>query len=241
MKKLLLSLLLILACSLPVQAAEMVTINDVNKDDVYNYILTSYMKGGFMIQENNEHSLIFRNNNTSMDFAINWGSDSYIQHAYNFAQIGKDTLVNYEIRAVSGNRINPFTKEAIPYYFPINKEYAENGLNRTLITLFSLKNHFNGAYYYGFTPNKKKKKDYFEIIKITPNYPAEKAGLKSGDKLIKINEQPIKKMSYATFDTIILRSSLEVQPIDLEIRRDKDILHLKIFPIFIPTKKLEAQ
>lgn len=39
MKKTLLSLLLVLACSLPVQAAEMVTINDVNKDDVYNYAI----------------------------------------------------------------------------------------------------------------------------------------------------------------------------------------------------------
>lgn len=39
MKKLLLSLLLVLACSLPVQAAEMVTINDVSKDEVYNYTI----------------------------------------------------------------------------------------------------------------------------------------------------------------------------------------------------------
>lgn len=39
MKKLLLSLLLMLACSLPVQAAEMVTIENVSKDDVYNYAI----------------------------------------------------------------------------------------------------------------------------------------------------------------------------------------------------------
>lgn len=41
MKKLLLSLslLLVLACSLPVQAAEMVMIENVSKDDVYNYAI----------------------------------------------------------------------------------------------------------------------------------------------------------------------------------------------------------
>lgn len=241
MKKLLLSLLLVLACSLPVQAAEIVTINDVNKDDVYNHILTTFMKSGFMIQESNEHNLIFRNDRSDMNFAINWGSDAYRQFAFNLAQIENNVLVSYEIRIISGNKVHPLTKEAIPYYFPVNKDDAERGLNGTLSFLRHLKLQFNGAYIFGFNDTGKKKKDYVEITEVTPNYPFEKAGIKAGDRIVKINEQYIKKLSYFAFDTIIIQSLLNNQPINLQVRRNKDILDFKVIPIFEPAKKLEAQ
>lgn len=241
MKKLLLSLLLLLACSLPVQAAEMVTINDVNKDDVYNYILTRCMKAGYTIQENNEHSLIFRNDNTSMNFAVNWGSNAYIQLVFNFAQTGNDVLISHEIRAVSGNKIHPFTKEAMPYYFPVNKDDAEIGLVHTVNFLRNIKTEFNGTYLFGLRKKTKKEKDYVEVTEVTPNYPAEKSGLIAGDKIIKINDQLINKNSYIAFDTIFLRASLNNQPINLKVRRNKDILDFTIIPIFEPAKELEAQ
>lgn len=212
MKKLLLSLLLMLACSLPVQAAEMVTINDVSKDDVYNAVLTMYMKAGYTIQENNDHSLIFRNDKTNMKFALNWGSDAYLQHIFNLAQINKDVLVSHEIRVVSGNKMHPLTKEAIPYYFPVNKDDAEVGLEQTFKTIRGLKSYFNGTYLFGLAKKPKKEKDYIQVTEITPNYPADKSGLIPGDKIIKINDQLVKKISYSAFETIILQASLNNHP-----------------------------
>lgn len=241
MKKLLLSLLLMLACSLPVQAAEVVTINDVSKDDVYNHILTTFVKSGFMIQESNEHSLIFRNDRSDMNFAINWGSDAYRQFAFNLAQIENNVLVSYEIRIISGNKVHPLTKEAIPYYFPVNKDDAERGLYHTFSYLRNLKSHFSGTYMFGFNDNGKKKKDYIEITEVTPNYPFDKTGIKIGDQITKINDQDIKKISYFAYNTIIMQSLLNNQPINLQVRRNKDIWDFKVIPIFEPAKKLEAQ
>lgn len=240
MKKILLSLLLVLACSLPVQAAEMVTINDTSKDDVYNYILTRCMKAGYTIQENNEHSLIFRNDNTSMNFAVNWGSDAYIQLVFNFAQTGNDVLISHEIRAISGNKIHPFTKEAMPYYFPANKDDAEVGLEQTFRTICDIKHHFNGGWFYGFA-FAKKKKDYIEVVKISPSYPAEIIGLKKGDQIIKINDQAIKKITTSAFDVIIRKSSINNESVALQVRREKNVLNFSISPMFVSVKELEAQ
>lgn len=240
MKKLLLSLLIVLACALPVQAAEMVTIENVSKDEVYNEILTVYMKNGFMIQESNEHNLIFRSDNVSMNFAITWGSKAYIQHYFNLAQIKNDVLVSHEIRVIDGDEVSPLTREAIPRYFTANKEYAEEGLSRTVAFISGLKAHFNGRYFYGFMPGEKKKKDYIEILEVFPSYSAEKIGLKPNDQIIKINGQVVKKISRSIFDVIAMESALHNQPIHLEIRRKKEILKFTLKPDFAPAKKSEA-
>lgn len=236
MKKFIFTFLLVLAFVLPVHAAEMVTIENVSKSDVYNYVLTFNMKNGTTILENNEHSLIFRKDVPDLKFSSIWGSDAYVKYVYNFAQVEKNVLFSFEMQIISGQRVSPLTKESLPLYLPSAKDDAEKGYLGTIKTLAFTKHHFNGLCRYGFVPARTKKKNAVEIADVIANSPAEKAGLQKGDKITKIDSRPVKDMSYAIFESLLLQDTLDVKVMTLEVQIEKELLTFSITPQFYDQK-----
>lgn len=199
MKRLFLLFLIFLSSSLPVHAAETVTLNNVDKQDVYNFCVQSFMKGGSTLQSSSDYSMTFRQNvNNNIKFTLNWGAGAYILHNINLVPVGKDVMVSYEIQIVSvgklGNeRIHVASFENAAGYFPGYKEDLERLAWFSTLFERKIKHNFNGLYSIGLRLANKKKKGAVEIEYISPNSIADKAGLKAKDRILSINSNPTKK------------------------------------------------
>ncbi len=219
-------------------AAETVIINDVPQKVVYNYILTYGLKGGFTIQSSSDYSLVLENNGPwNPSFFLDWGSDAKVLYVYNFAQTGKDTLLSYEIRIVqypdtNRQRVHVASYENARTYFPGNKEVLEQLAKGTHDSLTAWKAYFNGDYRYGLGFSLKKR-GYIEIMSVGLDQPAGKAGLKTKDRIVKINDKPVKDLSNeeinALFDT-----GDENATITLTVSRDKKETVYTLTKQFIP-------
>jgi regulator of sigma E protease len=71
-------------------------------------------------------------------------------------------------------------------------------------------------------------KAQIQLLEITPNYPAEKAGLKTGDLLVAVNGQPIH--SAIRFQEITKGSA--GKPLDIEFERAGERHHVTVQPVY---------
>lgn len=231
MKKLLFLLLIALSTSLPVQAAEQITIKSTPKDLVYKYTEGYNKINGLVLHKASKDRLEFKFGTKSSLITDLWGNDAYTLLVFDISQIGKDVLIKHEVCVIQGNQTTPFTKETIQYLPFKKKNIAKYGLAITIDNLCEIKSAFNGRYSYGYLCNGNK------IVKVLPNFPAMKLGLKVGDRIIKINNCTVNASSRAEILTLVRTASMNRQPLELQIQRGKEILDFKIPPTYITTKE----
>lgn len=229
--------LLIFIIAVPTSAAEIVTLNNVSQKDVHDFIIAENLKSGYTIQSASDYSLVFENNKPKdMNFILTWGSSTKVHSIYNLIQSGPDVMVSFEIQFITDpgsakERVHVASLENAKGYFPANKQILENSYEDTINTLRYIKAAFNGSYAYGFDFSFKKK--YAEISRIWDGLPAENAGLKSGDKIIKINDSPVKSLDEHSFYAI-LREGDEGATVNLIVQRDGKEIPITITKQFIP-------
>lgn len=238
MKKLLFLLLITLSIALPVQA-ETITLKNTNKDSVYRYILNSYSTYEYTVLKKDKNNIVSKYNGSSEYFSDLWGKDAYLQYAFNISQFGKDVIVKYDTPVVSGNQIHSLSKEAISYYPLHRKRFAERSLYYNIDYLLFLKGVYNGKHYFGFQRHREKGENSIYLTKIYPGFPAEKAGLKVGDEIIKVNGKYCNSLRSYALNTLFISASLYNQPLNLQVRRGEDILDFTLQPFFISIEELK--
>ena len=90
-----------------------------------------------------------------------------------------------------------------------------------------IKLHFDGGYTNGYTLSHEKGKKGYPIEKIEPHSPAEKAGLKVGDIVVKINGQKVnfnKDINTFNISNNIDKKELETVTIISDSGVEKDIV-----------------
>jgi hypothetical protein len=200
LKRFLLFLTLLLSISFSANATELLTLKDVDKKDVYNFILTENLKQGYSIKSSSDYALVFEDNRPkNLDFKLSWGSNAKVVSLYNLAQTDADLLVSHEIQIItnpdsSQEKVHVASKENAKNYFPVNKNWLIYEAAQTASDLKLIKAEFNGFYSYGFIDVFEK--DHLRIIKVWSDSSAEKAGLLVDDLIIKINNTSVKDLKY---------------------------------------------
>lgn len=177
--------------------AESVTINNATVMDVKSYILANRE----LRHPNSTVSLI-----PNYGSAFQMGSSSYEMIVFKSTKklrvglfgeasvkTNRDTYfsISTPLNRV-GVKVSYF--ESTELYNP-NKGKFDDQITSTdeseKIILNKIKLHFDGGYTNGYTLSREKGKKGYPIEKINPHGPAEKAGLKIGDVVVKINGQKV--------------------------------------------------
>lgn len=229
--------LLIFIIAVPASATEIVTLNNVSQKDVHDFIIAENMKNGYTIKSATDYSLVFENNKPKdTKFILAWGTSAKVLHVYNLVQSGSDVITSLEIQIITDpdsakERVHVASMENAKGYFPSTKPYLEAGDRITKNILQRLKATFNGIYWYCFDYTFKK--DYTEVLKNWPGMSAEKAGLKVGDRIIKVNDIAVKSLNMYSFDDI-LKSGDENATVNLIVQRDGKEIPITITKQFVP-------
>lgn len=161
-----------------------ITIKDAKKSDVLNVLVPNMTSNGWNIKSMNDYSIIFSQYKKDFWGSVITGSNSFeLNLIYNIAEIRDDVFITGNAHLVT----YPGTakEETTP---------ADNNINTQVqIYLNKLRTGFDGGYFYGF--DYENKKTYWKLLNITTGGSFEKAGIKAGDKIIAINDNPIKKMT----------------------------------------------
>lgn len=240
MKRLLFLFVFVIACtfSVPVSAAESITVNNVSSKDVHDFLVALYLKSGSTIQSSTDTNIVFDTKPaaTDADLISPWGSGATLHSAYSLVPSGPDVIVSLEIQIVTdpgtaSEKAHVASLENAMAYSPEEKRVLDAEYNNTLYTLRALKGAFNGIYRYGFTPVFKK--SYAEVVEVSPHFSAEKAGLKTGDRIIKLNNAPVEDLGENAFDKII-ETGDEGASINLVVLRDNKEIPLTLTKQFQP-------
>lgn len=245
MKRIFFVFAFLFSLALPVQAAETVTVNNVGKQDVYNFVLTAGLQAGYTLQSSGDYNIVFRQSvENDIGFTLNWGAHSFLLHNFTIAPTGSDVMVSYEIQIVAvdkyGNQ-NPRVAswESVPGYFPAYREDVEKCALLTTQSLRMVKAQFNGLYMYGMKFDSEKKRNSIEITEISKDSVAGGVGLKKGDLIVFIDSQPIKKISHSMFTAIIAKYNTIGAPLTFGIKRDNSNLTFTITPNFLTSNELK--
>lgn len=190
---------LLISFSLSTAVAASIQINNATPMEIKSYILTNKE----LRHPNSTVNLIPRQGAS----ALQMGSDSSDMIVFNSAK--KLRVGLFGEASVKTNRYTYFSISTSLNHLGSEVSYYESaelyslqkggfGIERTStdeserIILNKIKLHFDGGYINGYTLSRTKGKKGYPIEKIDPNSPAEKAGLKVGDLVVKVNGQKVK-------------------------------------------------
>lgn len=154
-----------------------VDINDIDKKAVAEYLVRDLINDGYNILSTNENQVAVRR-----DVDDFWGQVFYgsrfntvpeVRAYFNLVQIGADTQVTAEYRIVT----NP--NSGFEHYTVMNKKKIQEYLD-------TIKIYFNGYIGYGLSWETKKSDKCLKIGNVFPGGPADKANLKAGDMISKV-------------------------------------------------------
>ena len=190
---------LLISFSLSTAVAASIQINNATPMEIKSYILTNKE----LRHPNSTVNLIPRQGAS----ALQMGSDSSDMIVFNSAK--KLRVGLFGEASVKTNRYTYFSISTSLNHLGSEVSYYESaelyslqkggfGIERTStdeserIILNTIKLYFDGGYTNGYTLSRTKGKKGYPIEKIDPNSPAEKAGLKVGDLIVKVNGQKVK-------------------------------------------------
>ena len=213
--------------------AESVTINNATVMDVKSYILANRE-----LRHPNSTVSLIPNHGSSFQM----GSSSY--ETIVFKSTKKLRVGLFGEASVKTNRDTYFSIstplnrvgvkvsyfESTELYNP-NKGKFDDQITSTneseAIILNKIKLHFDGGYTDGYTLSREKGKKGYQIEKINPHGPAEKAGLKIGDVVVKINGQKVnfeKDLNTFNISNDIGKKETETVTIITDSGLEKDIV-----------------
>ncbi len=177
-------LLILIVTSTVFAGTPQVIIKDAKKSDILAVLIPDMTSNGMNIKSMNEYSIVFSQFKNNFWGSVFTGSNSFeINLIYNIVEMRDDVLITATSHLIT------FPGTAKEETTPAD----ENINNKVQFYLNRLRTGFNGGYFYGF--DYEAKKDYWKVIKVATGGSFDKAGIKAGDKIIALNDNPIKKMT----------------------------------------------
>lgn len=219
MKKLLLTIFAVLSiCNSAFAAAIM--INNVPPKTVRDQIIVfmATKQGQYALQDQTENMLKFvQTKDVNNLLFIGYANDTV---TYTITPSGKNTVVSLNENVLIYRANGTLFSSQVPN--------NENLLNRILI---ELKSYYNGSYRFGYELTEKYK-DGYKIV-VFPDSACEKAGLKTDDVLLMVNDKLLKKIPKKEMHSIALVDMFSGEPAMFTISRDGVKKTLAITPSFI--------
>lgn len=195
----LVSLLFVFTNTCTANTPVVVDIENVDKKAIAEFIVNDMVKQGFNIMNTNEYQVSFRRDVTNFWAQVLYGSQfnstPELRTYFNLSQSGVNTRITADIKVVT-NPNSGFEN----YTVVTNNKWQEY--------LDGIKKYFNGYSSYGFTCSEKKQDDCFKITEIVPGGPADKAELKVGDMISKLNGATVEDLNKKKIDKIFIAGNV---------------------------------
>jgi hypothetical protein len=205
MKKIILALLLLLLIFAQIVSANAaVTIQDVDKKIVVDYLVKDWLTKGFSILSTTDYQISFRKSNPDTKFEFWFGVNSEARAIFNIVQNGNDVLVTHEFQAVSdaGSGRERTTV--------LERKEMQEYLNR-------VKYYFNGRIGYGLT-FAKSKDGLYQVSSVYDGSNAKAVGIEGGDIVTGIDGKSTEGMEFKEFNDLFSQGA-KGQTLTLKIKK----------------------
>jgi len=164
-------------------AASNIVINNVEIKDVKNYIIETIAlsKQNLILENASDNNIVLlstRTKNLGLFGQYTWSYENRL--GFVFVQKDKDVILSFSETCTS------HAPNGAVYVQPVGSANTE------IPFLQKIKGHFNGMYVFGFDTSSDKKDGGYPIKSIVPLSAFDKAGLKVGDIIIKVNNVKLK-------------------------------------------------
>lgn len=236
-KWLLLLLVAWLAVCPSAQCAEEVIIHHTAPHAIQSFLLDQAHAAGLSVVEQNASRLVLHMNMEEPSFAELWGEGSYIRCTYRFHPLQDATQVAYETMAVNGVQTAPFSASRLGDYHGKRLAFARNRLITTIENLTLLRMRFEGVYLYGLILGMKED-GLLPISEVLPATPGARAGIKSGDRIVRLGNTRVTEVDDFALFYDYLRHELTAKPLTLTLLHNGQKQRLTIEPQFYTAAQL---
>ncbi len=200
----------------PAECAEEIIIHHTDPQTIQSFLLDQADKGGLTVLEQSASRLVLHMNMEDDSSYDLWGKDSYIRCTYRFRPQADATHITYETAAVNGVQTAPFTHPRLSDYHGKRLAFARMRLITTLENLALIRMQFEGLYLYGLVLGMKED-NALPISEIIPQTPCDRAGIRSGDRIIRLGNTRVSDASDFDLFYDYLRHELTAKPLTLTV------------------------
>ena len=179
---LMLSFVFSFMCS-TVFAASNIVINDVETKNVKDYIIEkmALSNQNLIIEHTSDNNILLlgtHTENLGLFGQFTWSYENRL--GFTFLQKGKDVILSYSETCTSHAPNGAVSIQPV------------GSANTEIPVLQNIKGYFNGMYLFGFLTSSKKKDGGYPITNIVPLSAFDRAGIKIGDIIMKVNDVKLK-------------------------------------------------